>query len=167
MNNEHDDYNITFTKFELNVTLTECKGASPRGDGITQEILRLAVRKVLGHPLLPRHNMISETGVLPPSWTNNIIIPPPKPNQHDDCRRVYMTTCSKDGARRLLHSIREHLSPSLFGFRYIQSILDCMVTCLTLHTQHSYTTVLDLKAAFDMASRHIVLPELAKIDTGD
>lgn len=67
---------------------------------------------------------------------------------------------------RLLHRIKDLLSPNLHGFMHKKSVHHCITTFLTLHTEYNYTTFLDLKAAFDIANRHVILHELAKMDVG-
>lgn len=54
MNKEHDDCNILFTEFELNIALTKGRATSPGEDGITYDIIRL-LRSVPGSPLQYLH----------------------------------------------------------------------------------------------------------------
>ncbi|KAK8739556.1 hypothetical protein OTU49_003397, partial [Cherax quadricarinatus] len=47
-----------------------------------------------------------------------------------------------------------------------KSVHNCISTFLTAHTSTGFTTFLDLKSAFDIANRTVILHELAKINIG-
>ncbi|KAK8744793.1 hypothetical protein OTU49_000617, partial [Cherax quadricarinatus] len=165
-----DDCNIPFTNYELDAALTKGNSTSPGEDGITYNILRLLCR-VPGNPLLELYNMRYVTGELPQSWTNSFIIPIPKPNQQNAFRPISLTSClcktfERMILNRLMYRIKQFLSPRLHGFMHGRSVHHCIATFLTLHTDSSYTTFLDLKSAFDVANRHVIISELARMDVG-
>ena len=169
---QHDECDVPYTEWELDAALARGRSTSPGEDGVTYNIIRL-LRRVPGNPLLVLYNMSHAEGQLPTSWTSSIVVPIPKPGQPDAFRPISLTSClCKTFERmvlgRLLYRIREHMSPNINGFTHGKGVHNCITTFLTVHgdERHRYTTFLDLKAAFDIANRQLILYELAKMDIG-
>ncbi|XP_045620179.2 RNA-directed DNA polymerase from mobile element jockey [Procambarus clarkii] len=170
MLHQEDDCDMLFTEYELDSALHKGKDISPGEDGVTYGILHMLLL-VPGNPLLQLYNMSYITGELPKSWTNSLIIPIPKPNQQSAFRIISLTSClykclERMVLNRLLYRISNMLSPQIYGFKHGKSVRHCITTFLTLHTDRSYTTFLDLKSAFDTANPHVILSELAKMNVG-
>jgi hypothetical protein len=170
MLHQEDDCDMLFTEYELDSALHKGKATSPGEDGVTDGILHMLLL-VPGNTFLQLYNMSYVTGELPKSWTNSVIIPIPKPHQPSAFRPISLTSClykclERMVLNRLLYKIINMLSPQIYGFMHGKSVHHCITTFLTLHTDRSYTTFLDLKSAFDIANPHVILRELAKMNVG-
>ena len=154
------------TNEELRVALLQGKATAPGDEGITYDTLRL-IAQVPGNPLLTLYNLSLAEGTLPTAWTQSTIIPIPKPNS-SDFRPISLTSCvCKVMERILLNRLRaqveELLSSRLMGFLPGRSARHCFAELIS-HTKYSSCTAfIDLKAAFDIANRELILDELARL----
>ena len=154
------------TPHELCTALLKGRASSPGEDGITYDLLR-HLSAVPGNPLLALYNLSLQTATLPDSWTNSILIPIPKPNS-PDFRPISLTSCmckvmERILLHRLLHSIGPALSTSLYGFLPGRSTQHCFAELFSHYTPNTCTAFIDLKAAFDVANREIILDELINL----
>ena len=154
------------TVHELRTALLKGRATSPGEDGITYDLLR-HLSTVPGNPLLALLNLSLQSATLPESWTNSIIIPIPKPHS-SDFRPISLTSCvckvmERIILHRLLHTIGPSLSPSLYGFLPGRSTQHCFAELFTHYTPNTYTAFIDLKAAFDIANREVILDELVNL----
>ncbi|XP_042891046.1 uncharacterized protein LOC122265711 [Penaeus japonicus] len=158
---EQDD--IPLTEDELRRALAGTKTTAPGDDGLTYQVLHL-IQKVPGNLLLHLFNLCFRQGYVPSAWTSSIIVPIPKPGT-DKFRPISLTSCfSKVLERillaRLMHRLQDKLSPSLYGFLPQRSTHHCLVELYTRLSSTSVVAFLDLKSAFDIANREIILDQL-------
>ena len=158
--------NIPLTTEELKIALLQGKATCPGDDGITYSVLRL-MSQAQGNPLLHLYNMSLETGVLPAAWTASTILPIPKPNSTKH-RPISLTSCfckvmERALLTRLRHLIGDQLSHNLYGFIPGKSTQHCFMEYMTQTQQSSCTAFIDLKSAFDIANRDIILEQLASM----
>ena len=155
---------LPITSEELRIALVKGKATSPGDDGITYSVLRL-IAQVPGNPLLRLYNMSLSSGVLPQAWTESTIIPIPKPTSNE-FRPISLTSCfckvlERIILTRLMFHISDKLSPNLYGFTQGKSTQHCFAEYFSHTTNHSCTAFIDLKSAFDVAHRDIILEQLA------
>ena len=158
-----EDDDVPLTEDELRRALAGTKTTAPGDDGLTYQVLRL-LQKVPGNPLLHLFNLCFRQGHVPSAWTSSTIIPIPKPGT-DKFRPVSLTSCfSKVLERillaRLLHRLQDNLSPSLYGFLPQRSTHHCLMELYTRLSPASVVAFIDLKSAFDIANREIILDQL-------
>ncbi|XP_076030944.1 uncharacterized protein LOC143019134 [Oratosquilla oratoria] len=158
---EEDD--ILFTEDELHRALARVKISAPSEDGLTYQVLRLLLN-VPSNPLLQLFNLCLRLGHMPSAWIKSTIIPIPKPGTNK-FRPISLTSCfSKVFERillaRLMHRLLDKLSPSLYGFLPQRSTHHCLVELYTRLSPTSVVAFLDLKSAFDIANREIILDQL-------
>ena len=158
---EEDD--IPLTADELRRALARTNTTAPGDDGITYQVLRL-LQKVPGNPLLKLFNLCFVRGHVPSAWTSSTIVPIPKPGT-DKFRPISLTSCfSKVLERiflaRLMHRLQDKLCPSLYGFLPHRSTHHCLAELYTRLSPTSVVAFLDLKSAFDIANREIILDQL-------
>ena len=156
---------VPLTEAELQRALTGSKNTAPGDDGLTYQVLRL-LRKVPGNPLLRLFNLCYRLGHVPTAWTSSTIVPVPKPGT-DKFRPISLTSCfSKVFERillsRLLHRLQDKLSPSLYGFLPQRSTHHCLAELYTRLSPTSVVAFLDLKSAFDVANKEIILDQLVE-----
>lgn len=166
---QSDICDVPIFEIELDAALTKGKSTSGE-DGITYDVIRL-LRNIPGDPLLCLYRMIYEEGVLPQSWTSSLIIPIPKANSIGEYRPISLTSClCKTFERIILNRLRyrteQLMSPYLCGFMPGKCVQDGITTFLTMQRDSGFTVFLDLKCAFDIANRQIILHELAKLCVG-
>ena len=160
-----DYYEIT--ERELENALTKGRSTSPGEDGITYDVLRL-LAQVPGNPLLHLYRMSLCEGVLPNSWTHSLIIPIPKKDS-EKYRPISLTSClckvmERIILDRLMYRIRPKLSPKLYGFMPGRSTQHCFAEYLVNTGKHTQTVFIDLKSAFDIANREVILEQLVDFD---
>ena len=63
---------------------------------------------------------------------------------------------------RLMYRIQDRLSPRLFGFLPQRSTHHCLVDLYSRLSQDSVVAFIDLKSAFDIANRDIILDQLVE-----
>lgn len=105
-------------------------------------------------------------GCVPSAWTCSTIIPVPKPGT-DTFRPVSLTSCfSKVMERillsRLINQLESELSPCLFGFLPRRSTHHCLAELYSRHSSSRVVAFIDLKSAFDVANRDIILDQLVE-----
>ena len=161
---EEDDEDATpITVDELRRALARGKATAPGEDGVTYSVLRL-LHQVPGNPLLRLYNLCYSLGKVPAAWTHSLIIPIPKPAT-DKFRPVSLTSCfSKVMERilltRLLFRLGPVLSPRLFGFLPQRSTHHCLLDLYARLSPGSVVAFIDLKSAFDVANRDVILDQL-------
>ena len=158
---EEDD--VPITKAELSRALASSRSTAPGDDGITYSVLRLLL-KVPGDPLLRLYNLCLRYGYVPQAWTTSLIIPIPKPGS-DKFRPISLTSCfSKVLERilltRLMFRLHDKLSTRLYGFLPQRSTHHCLLELYTRLSPTSIVAFLDLKSAFDIANKDIILDQL-------
>jgi len=160
-----EDDNVLITEDELRRALTRGKATAPGEDGITYQVLRLLL-KVPGNPLLQLYNLCFSEGYVPRAWTSSIIVPIPKPGT-DKFRPISLTSCfckvlERILLTRLMFRLEEKLSPRLYGFLPQRSTHHCLMELYTRLSPTSVVAFLDLKSAFDIANREIILDQLVE-----
>ncbi len=158
-----EDDDVPLTEDELRRALAGTKTTAPGDDGLTYQVLRL-LQKVPGNPLLHLFNLCFRCGYVPPAWTSSTIVPISKPGT-DKFRPISLTSCfSKVLERillaRLMHRLQDKLSSSLYGFLPQRSTHHCLVELYTRLSPTSVVAFLDLKSAFDIANKEIILDQL-------
>ena len=159
-----DDHPITDE--ELRLALLQGRATAPGDDGITYSTLRL-IAQVPGNPLLTLYNLSLSEGALPEEWTRSTILPIPKPDS-SDIRPISLTSCLCKVLERILlarlrNLVQDQLSPHLYGFLPGRSTHHCLAELLSHLTSTSCVAFLDLKAAFDVANREVILDELVHL----
>ena len=160
---DDDEDSVMITEDELRRALLRGKASSPGDDGITYNILRL-LQRVPGNPLLRLYNMCLRDGCLPRTWTTSTIIPIPKPGTAK-FRPISLTSCfckvlERILLTRLMYRLQGHLSPRLFGFLPQRSTHHCLLDLYSRLSRASVVAFIDLKSAFDVANRDIILDQL-------
>lgn len=158
---EEDD--VPITPDELRRALAHGTASAPGDDGITYSVLRL-LQKVPGNPLLQLYNLCFRMGYVPETWTSSTIIPIPKPGT-DKFRPISLTSCfSKVLERiflnRLMFRLQSKLSPRLYGFMAQRGTHHCLLELYTRLSPTSVVAFIDLKSAFDIANREVILDQL-------
>ncbi|XP_064106860.1 uncharacterized protein LOC135215837 [Macrobrachium nipponense] len=153
------------TEDELRRAVMGKKNSAPGEDGLTYQVLRL-LQKVPGNPLLQLYNLCYQHGYVPAGWTISTIIPIPNPGT-DKYRPISLTSCfSKVFERilltRLMYRLQEKLSPHLYGFLPQMSTHHCLAELYSRLSSNSVVAFLDLKSAFDIANRDIILDQLVE-----
>ena len=160
---QDDEESVQVTEDELRRALFRGRASSPGDDGITYAVLRL-LHRVPGNPLLRLYNLCLRDGCVPLAWTTSTIIPIPKPGTAK-FRPISLTSCfckvlERILLTRLMYRLRDHLSPRLFGFLPQRSTHHCLVDLYSRLSRDSVVAFIDLKSAFDVASRDIILDQL-------
>ncbi|XP_076036221.1 uncharacterized protein LOC143022108 isoform X1 [Oratosquilla oratoria] len=158
---EEEDEEIT--EQELRRALAKGKATAPGDDGITYAVLRVLL-DVPGNPLLQLYNLCYNLGYVPRDWTCSTIVPIPKPGT-DKFRPVSLTSCFCKVLERILLSrlmfrIQDKLSPRLYGFLPQRGTHHCLMELYTRLCPTSVVAFIDLKSAFDIANRDIILDQL-------
>ena len=158
---EEDD--VAVTEAELRRALSRGKASAPGSDGVTYAVLRVLL-EVPGNPLLRLYNLCFRLGYVPRAWTCSTIIPIPKPGT-DKFRPISLTSCfckvfERILLSRLLFRLRDKLSPRLFGFLPQRGTHHCLMELYTRLCSTSVVAFLDLKSAFDVANRDVILDQL-------
>ena len=156
---------LPLTEEELRRALAQSKNTAPGDDGLTYQVLRL-LQRVPGNPLLHLYNLCFSRGHVPSAWTSSTIVPIPKPGT-DKFRPISLTSCfSKIFEHillaRLMHRLHDSLSPSLYGFLPHRSTHHCLAELYTRLSPTSVVAFLDLKSAFDIANREVILDQLVE-----
>jgi len=151
------------TEWELNNALIKGKASAPGEDGITYSVLRL-IAQVPGNPLLHLYRLSLSQGILPGSWTRSLIIPIPKSNT-DKYRPISLTSCvckvlERIILNRLRYRLQGKLSHRLYGFLSGRSTQHCFAEYFSHSNPGKHTVFLDLKSAFDIANREVILEQL-------
>ena len=160
---QDDEDSVPITEDELRRALFRGKASAPGDDGITYSVLRL-LHRVPGSPLLRLYNMCLRVGCVPTAWTTSTIIPIPKPGTAK-FRPISLTSCfckvlERILLTRLMYRLQDRLSPRLFGFLPQRSTQHCLVDLYSRLSRDSVVAFLDLKSAFDVANRDVILDQL-------
>lgn len=160
-----EDDDVLITEDELRRALTRCKATAPGDDGVTYQVLRLLL-KVPGNPLLQLYNLCFSRGYVPAAWTSSTIVPIPKPGT-DKFRPISLTSCfckvlERVLLTRLMFRLQDKLSPCLYGFLPQRSTHHCLIELYARLSPTSVVAFLDLKSAFDIANREVILDQLVE-----
>ncbi|XP_076043611.1 uncharacterized protein LOC143026727 [Oratosquilla oratoria] len=158
-----DEEDEEITEQELRRALAKGKATAPGDDGITYVVLRVLL-DVPGNPLLQLYNLCYNLGYVPRDWTCSTIVPIPKPGT-DKFRPVSLTSCfckvlERILLSRLMFQIQDKLSPRLYGFLPQRGTHHCLMELYTRLCPTSVVAFIDLKSAFDIANRDIILDQL-------
>ncbi|XP_076057288.1 uncharacterized protein LOC143034828 [Oratosquilla oratoria] len=158
-----DEEDEEITEQELRRALAKGKATAPGDDGITYAVLRVLL-DVPGNPHLQLYNLCYNLGYVPRDWTYSTIVPIPKPGT-DKFRPVSLTSCFCKVLERILLSrlmfrIQDKLSPRLYGFLPQRGTHHCLMELYTRLCPTSVVAFIDLKSAFDIANRDIILDQL-------
>lgn len=154
---------VAVTEDELRRALDRGRATSPGDDGITYAVLR-ALRDVPGNPLLQLYNLCFRLGYVPQAWTHSTIVPIPKPGT-DKFRPISLTSCFCKVLERILLSrlmfrLQHKLSARLYGFLPQRGTHHCLMELYTRLSPASVVSFIDLKSAFDVANKDIILDQL-------
>ena len=172
-------YNLPFSRRELESALQLCKKTAPGSDDIPYEMISHLEERSLSF-LLDLYNRIYREGTVPSSWKEAIIIPLPKPGKDTamvgNYRPISLTSCvckllEKMVNLRLMWFLEKHeiLSPYQFGFRKMRSTTDAIVCLETaIHKSferkhHMLAVFFDLEKAYDTTWKHGILMKLHAI----
>ena len=158
-----EDDNLLITEDELRHALTRGKATAPGDDGVTYQVLRLLL-KVLGNPLLRLYNLCFSRGYLLRAWSSSTVVLIPKPGTNN-FRPISLTSCfckvlERMFLTRLMFRIQDKLSPRLYCFLPQRSTHHCLMDLYACLSPASVVTFLDLKSAFDVANREVILDQL-------
>ncbi|XP_064110238.1 uncharacterized protein LOC135218023 [Macrobrachium nipponense] len=153
---EEDD--VPITKGELRCALARSKKSAPGDDGITYAVLCTLI-KIPGNPLL-----CLCLGYVPLAWTHSTIVPVPKPGT-DKFRPISLTSCfckvfERILLSRLMFRLQDKLSSRIYGFLPQRGTHHCLMELYTRLSPTSVVAFIDLKSAFDVANRDIILDQL-------
>ena len=154
---------------EIDVALSHGKSTAPGEDGITYQVIRYLNGKICDgiNPIQLLFTKVYREGTLPKDWKFSIIIPIPKENSNQ-LRPISLTSClSKVFERILLNrlqfTINNKLSNNIYGFINGRSTKDCFIKQMHTNNHSAVTVFLDLKSAFDMANRVVILDHLVSL----
>lgn len=158
---EEDD--VPITEGELLRALIRGRESAPGENGITYSVLRI-LQKVPGNPLLKLFNQCFQKGCVLEAWTTSIIVPIPKPAT-DKFRPISLTSCFSKVLEciflnRLMFRLQPKLLPRLYGFLPDRGPHHCLLELYTRLSPTSVVAFIDLKSAFDVANRDIILDQL-------
>ena len=154
---------------EIDDALSHGKCSAPGEDGITYQVIRYLNGQICNgiNPLQLLFTKVYREGILPKDWKFSIIFPIPKQDSNQ-LRPISLTSClSKVFERILLNrlqfTINDKLSDNLYGFINGRSTKDCFIKQMHTENHSSVTVFLDLKSAFDIANRVVILDHLAAL----
>lgn len=172
-------YNIPFTTWELNYILDNVKGSSPGPDNIHYEML-IKLPKNTKEWLLAYYNHIWQSGILPNTWKNSIVIPIFKTGKDkldpSSYRPIFLTSClckvmERMVNKRLMWVLEKHnfIQPFQSGFRKGRSTIDHLLTLDTeaqyafINGQQMIAVFFDMQKAFDNINHAVILHKLLSI----
>lgn len=124
-----------------------------------------------GNPLLQLYNLCLSLGYVPRALTRSTIVSIPKPAT-DKFRPVSLTSCfckvfEKILLSRLMFQLQDKFSPRLYGFLPQWGAHHCLMALYTRLSSASVVAFIDLKSAFDVANRSIILDQLVEFGIKD
>ena len=172
-------YNLPFSRRELESALQLCKKTSPGSDDIPYEMISHLEERSLAF-LLDLYNRIYREGTVPLTWKEAIIIPIPKPGKDPamvgNYRPISLTSCVCKLLEKMVNlrliwflETKNILSPYQFGFRKMRSTTDALVRLETaIHKcfeekHHMLAVFFDLEKAYDTTWKHGILMKLHAI----
>jgi hypothetical protein len=173
-----EEYNLPFSKTEMEYALSTCKGSSPGPDDVHYEMLKQLPR-VAKLKLLEIYNDIWKREVFTKNWTEATVIPILKPgknpNQTNSYRSISLTSCvckmmKKMVNYRLVHELEKEkiLSAKQHGFSRGRSTKDVDVNLEAegqeafREKQYLILVSVDLEKAYDTCWRHHIVRTLHK-----
>ena len=158
-----DEDDEVITEGELRRALARGKASAPGDDGITYAVLRVLLN-VPGNPLVLLYNLCLRLGYVPQAWTRSTIVPIPKPGSNK-FRPISLTSCfckvfERILLSRLMFRLQDKLSPRLYGFLPQRGTHHCLMELYTRLSPVSIVAFIDLKSAFDVANRDVILDQL-------
>lgn len=179
---EDEYYNTEFTLNELEFALKTCSGQSAGSDEIGYPMLQhLPVSAK--NTLLEIFNNVWNSGTIPTSWKEGIVVPIPKPGKNPmvigNQRPITLVSCvgkllEKMVNRRLVQVLEEKgvFGESQHGFRSGRGVdsyfadLEEEINAAKLAGRHFEFVALDLTKAYDTAWRLPILKNLEKWKVG-
>ena len=176
--NNGEEYNITFNITELNDALDKCHDTATGPDEIHYQFLKHLPKQSL-LVILDIFNSIWESGDLPDSWREAIIIPIPKPQKDTtnptNYRPISLTSCLCKTMERMINARlvwfleKNHLiSKYQSDFRHGRSTTDQLV-CLEsiirdafVCGNHAVLVFFDLEKAYDTTWKYGIMKDLHK-----
>ena len=166
---EADRFVDWITQSELDIALSHGKSSAPGEDGITYQTIRLLNDTICDgiNPIKLLFSAVYKEGLMPWQWKYSIIVPIPKKDS-DKLRPISLTSClckvfERVILNRLKFTLDGKLSYNLYGFMNGKSTKDCFIEYMDSESQTHFTTFLDLKSAFDIANRTVILEHLATL----
>jgi len=178
MSDNAEDYNIAFNITELTNALDKCHDTATGADEIHYQFLKHLPAESLT-VILDIFNNIWETGNLPDSWREAIIIPIPKPQKDatnpTNYRPISLTSCLCKTMERMINARlvwflekNQLISKYQSGFRHGRSTTDQLV-CLEsiirdafVRGNHAVSVFFDLEKAYDTTWKYGIMKDLHK-----
>ena len=166
---EEDRFIDYITKTEIDIALSHGKSTSPGEDGVTYQVIRYLNDNICDgiNPIQLLFSAVYREGLLPKQWKYSIIIP--VANQDGSkLRPISLTSClckvfERVILNRLQFTLGGKLSNNLYGFMKGKSTKDCFIEFMNSENQTQVTTFLDLKSAFDIANRTVIMDHLVDL----
>lgn len=172
-------YNKPFSMRELQSALRKCRDTSVGSDEIHYQFLKHLPNLSLSC-LLDVFNRVWETGILPDSWKEAIVIPIPKPGKDlkdpGNYRPIALTSCICKTMERMVNDrlvwfLEKYnlISPVQSGFRKGRSTLDHLVRFETfirdafIKKEHVVSVFFDLESAYDTTWKYGIMKDLFDI----
>ena len=161
---------------ELRQSLQKANDSATGLDQVHYQLLTHLPNSALS-VLLKVYNHVWESGCFPPSWSEAVVIPIPKPGKdHLDpgnFRPIALTSCLCKTMERMINAhlmwsleSQSLLSEKQCGFRKNHSMLDHLVCFETfiknafVKEEHILTIFFDLEKAYDTTWKHGILADL-------
>ena len=171
-----EQYNKLFSLSELNDSLNKSHDTAVGPDEIHYQILKHLPRESL-EVLLSLFNRIWETGVLPPSWKEAIVIPIAKPGKDNtnpsNYRPIALTSCVCKTLERMINSrlvwfleSNNLITNFQSGFRKQRSTNDHLVRLESfirdafIKKEHLVAVFFDLEKAYDTTWKYGIMKDL-------
>ena len=166
---EEDRFIDYITKSEIDIALSHGKSTAPGEDGVTYQVIRYLNDDICDgiNPIQLLFSTVYREGLLPWQWKYSIIIPVPKQDT-SKLRPISLTSClckvfERIILNRLQFTLSGKLSDNLFGFMKGKSTKDCFMEFMNSETYTGVTTFVDLKSAFDIANRTVIMDHLVEL----
>ena len=166
---EEDRFINYITKTEIDIALSHGKSTAPGEDGITYQVIRYLNDNICDgiNPIQSLFSAVYKEGLLPWQWKYSIIIPVPK-RDSNQFRPISLTSClckvfERIILNRLQFTLSGKLTDNLYGFMKGKSTKDCFIEFMNSESHTGVTTFLDLKSAFDIANRTVIMEHLVDL----
>lgn len=178
---DHEGLNSPFSLSELKAILTKVKDSSPGDDGIPYSFIVNCSDTSLQY-FLSTINSVMISGIIPPSWKTQTVIPILKPNKNalevSSYRPIVLSSVLAKLSEHLVKNrlewfmeSRGFLSGTQFGFRKGKSTMDnisIFVTDIRLafgKNDSVLSAFLDINSAYDNVLIHILYRKLCELET--
>ena len=174
--NNEEAYNKSFTLKELKTALKKCHDTAVGSDDIHYQFLKHLPNQSL-LCLLDVYNRIWETGILPRSWKEAIVVPIPKPGKDStnpgNYRPIALTSCICKTMERMVNDRlvwflekNKLITPFQSGFRKHRSTIDHLIRFETfvreafIKKEHVVSVFFDLESAYDTTWKYGIMNDL-------